>query len=607
MMNWTRILRQSRAIVRAGVSAPILALAAGPAAGQQNAPAAPGTPPRAAADAAASAPRRISIKEALQQEFQRDAGRPADKLRWLELEWDEAARTALQKSLSIQSAGLGKDLSAAALQQALALFDLVVTQSLTDNRNTVYNRTVTDQEWKKAINCTPACTSTLANNPGVYSLTFDQGRSAGFYQTEIDASVAPDTGPMKNSAYNAQITKLFAKGASAFAANSLVHTNNMYAEDIGFKVIGSYARPWTNNFSAGISSPLPGSKFFGDYALADVAVKIADTNQQAAFWQVTGVINSTLLSAEQGYWNLVLAQKIYEVTAATRERVRALAEKTERLFRMQEATRYDKAKLDAQMTTLKRQEHEALNGFVAASNALANLLDLDRDTILLPMRYEPRVQESASIDLQDALRQGLLRNPQVRLAEVNKSIATTLYEQGRVQLKPDLSANAIMSKKQSNSVFGFQSASDALGYTFRPDSTSQTYSLNYTRPWDNRAAKANYLQTESRFRQQEILLDQTRRNVSSQIALAVTNLQSAEQRTGIAKQSRDLAERVFNRAEKQRTLGVVSDFEVIAKSIDLLNADLDYETALLGRKISEAAAYAAIGSLAQRYGEGGRQ
>ena len=113
-----------------------------------------------------------------------------------------------------------------------------------------------------------------------------------------------------------------------------------------------------------------------------------------------------------------------------------------------------------------------------------------------------------------------------------------------------------------------------------------------------------FLQAEARLRQQEILLGQTRRNVSSQITLAVTNLQSALQRTALAAQARDLAARVFDRAERQRTLGVVSDFEVIAKSIELLNADLDYQTTLLGRKISEAAVHAAIGSLAQRYGEG---
>ena len=606
MTNWTGISRQSQAVVRAGVSALILALAASPATGQQKVP---GVPLRAGAVAASSAPGRTPIKAVLQREFVRDAGRSGEKLRWVELERDQAMVRALRKSLSIQSAGLSKDLSEAAFQQALALFDPVLTQSLTYNRSMTYDRTVTDQQYKKAIVCDPPGSTTncisVLRSPGVYSLTFDQGRDADFYSTNITTSTASVTGPTKTYGYNAQIAKQFSNGISAYAANSLVYLDNMYAEDIGFKVIGSYGHPWTNNFSVGVYSPLPGSKFFGDYAVADVAVRVADINQQAAFWQIAGVINSTLLNAEQGYWNLVLAEKIYEATADTLERVRALAEKTERLFRLQEATRYDKAKIDAQMATLKRQEHEALNGYIAASNALASLLDMDRDTVLLPLHYDSKIKESTPINLQDALQQGSSRNPQIRLAEVNKRIALIANDQGRVQLRPDLSATAIVSKNQSNSLYGYKSALEAISQVVHPDSTSETYSLNYTRPWDNRAAHANYVQTESRLRQQEILLEQARRSVSSRITLAVTNLQSAEQRTEIAKQSRDLARDVFNRAEKQRSLGVVSDFEVIAKSVDFLNADLDYQTALLGRKISEAAVYAAIGSLAQRYGEGG--
>lgn len=605
MMTSTSISRRPGATVAAAAFALILNLTAGLATAQPQAPAASGRPPNAGTDPAAASARKLPIKEALQQEFLREQGRPADKIQWFEIEQGEAALTALRRSLIIKSTKLNKDLSAAAFQQALALFDPVLSQSLTYNRSVVYNRTATDLEFKAAITCVAGvCTRTLGNNPGVFSLTFDEGRNAGFFQTQIDASVASDTGADKTKAYNAQISKLFRKGISAFAADSLIYKNSMFVEDIGFKVIGSYGRPWTNQFNAGISAPLPGSKFFGDYAVADVAVKIADINQQAAFWQIAALINDTLLQVEQGYWNLVLGKKIYEVTVETRERVRALAEKTERLFRLQEATRYDKAKVDAQLATLRRQEREALNNYVAASNALANLLDLGKDMILLPTRYESKIQESESIDLQNALQQGVARSPLVRLAEVNKNISVILHEQSRVQLRPDLSAAATINKSQSNAIYGHRTAPQALGHAFHPDSTNQTYSLNYTRPWDNRAANANFLQAESRFRQQEILLDRTRRTVSSQITLAVTNLQSAQQRTEIAKRSRDLAEEVFKRAERQRALGVVSDFELIAKSIDLLNADLDYQTALLGRKILEAAVYAAMGSLAQRYGEG---
>ena len=582
------------------------ALALIPAAGfPADKPQAPGKP-RAPIQVSASDPARVTatmpIKEALRVELGK-AGRLADQVNWLDIEQGQAMLVALRKNLAIQSAELNKDLSAAALQQALALFDPVLTQSLTYNRSDTYGRVETDSEFKGAITCVAGiCTKTLGNQPGVYSITFDEGRNAGFYQTDVDASVAPDAGPIVTNAYNARIVKLFPKGISASAADSVVYRDTMFVENIGTSVIGSYERPWTNQLSFAAAAPLPGSKFFGDYAAADISLRIADVNQQAAFWRIAGLINDTLLQVERAYWNLVLGQKIYEVTVDTHQRIRALAEKTTTMFQAQEATRYAKAKIDAQLASLRRQEHEALNNYLVASNALANLLDLERKTILLPKNFETSLRDSPAIEMQNALRQANERNPQIHLGEVNKSIAAMLYEQGRSQLRPDVSATANAGVTQNNSVFGYQTPVQALTRTFRPDSINQSYSLSYTRPWDNRAANANFAQSESRYRQQEILFDQTRRNITSQVTLAVTRLRSAQQRTLAAKQSRDLAETVFDRAERQRSLGVVNAFEVITKSVDLLNADLDYQTALLVRKIAEAETYAAMGTLAQRYG-----
>jgi outer membrane protein TolC len=567
--------------------ASLLALCAGIATAQPQAPAGAAT-----------------IREALERQFQREHGRPPEKVRWLEIEHGQAALTALRRNLSIKSAQLGKDLSAAAYEQARALFDPVVTQSLTSTRSLVFARTERELEFRRAIECVAGvCQTTLANNRAVFSITFDEGRSAGFRETEVEASTASATGADSTEAYNARVNMLFPKGISAFVADSVVYKDTKFVEDVGTKIVGSYERPWTNQFNAGITVPLPGSKFFGDYATADAALRVADTAQQAAFWQIAALINDTLLQVEQGYWTLVLRGRIYDVTVQTRERVRALAARTERLFELGEATRYDKAKLEAQLAALRRQEREALNGFVAASNALASLLDLERDAILLPRYDESRLRESAAFELREALQQGAERNPSIRLAEVNKSIAEVFHEQGRVQLGPDLNATASFSRNQSNGVFGYRTMEEALAGTFSPDSRTQVYSLNFTRPWDNRAAHANARLAESRLRQQEILLEQTRRATASQIALAVTNLQSARQRSDLAARARDLAVRVFERAERQRALGVVSDFELIVKSVELLNADLELQAALLGQKISESAVYAAIGSLAQRYGE----
>lgn len=548
----------------------------------------------------------VPVRQALEREFAREGGRPLDKVRWVELGQRQAALTALRRNLTIASAQLSRELSAAAYQQALAAFDPVLTQALTYNRSVIFARNAFDEEFKKAIECVAGvCMSTLANNPAVFSLTFDEGRPAGFFATDIEASTPSRTGPEESAAYNLQLSKLFPKGVRAFASDSLIYRDTKFFEDAGQPIVGSYERPWTNRFSAGVSTPLPGTRFFGDYAVADVALRTADINQQAAFWQIAGVVNATLLQVEQAFWNLVLAKRVYEVTAQTRERVGALAVRSQRRFSVEEATRYERARLDAQMATLHRQEQEALNGYLAASNALASLLDLGKDAVVLAVGYEADVEAASPMALQAALEHGATRNPSLRLAEANQRIAVLLHDQGRAQLRPDLTTTASFAWNQSNSVFGYESATDALRGMSRPDNQSQSYTLTYVRPWGNRAAQANFDQSNLRLRQQDLALEQTRRAVSSQITLAVTGLNSAEHRTELARRSRELAGSVFARAERQRTLGVVSEFELIVKSIDLLSADLEYQAALLSRRISDAAVQAAIGSLPQRYGEGG--
>jgi outer membrane protein TolC len=436
----------------------------------------------------------------------------------------------------------------------------------------------------------------------VFSLTFDQGRIAGYYPSTIIANTAPPTGSDKTVAYNLQVNKLFSKGASAFASDSLVYRDAKFAEDIGHVVVGSYGRSWTNQLTTGIATPLPGSRFFGDYAVADVALRAADIGQQAAFWQVAGVVNATLFQVEQAYWNLVLAKRVYEATTATGDQVRALAMRTERLFQTQETTRYGKAKVDAQLANLARQEDEALNRYLGASNALANLLDLDRRAVLLPAD-DASLETGATLELGAALEQGTARNPSIRLAEANATIAQLFKDQSRVQLRPDLTGTAVFDFLQDDSTFGYRTPGEALRGTRSPDIESQSYTLAFVRPWDNRGAEANFLQAQARLAQQTLGLEQTRRGVASQIALAVAASQSAQSRVESARRARELAESVFARAGRQRSLGVVGDFEVIVKSIDLLSADLDYQSALIDRRISEAAVYTAIGSLPQRYGE----
>ena len=161
-----------------------------------------------------------------------------------------------------------------------------------------------------------------------------------------------------------------------------------------------------------------------------------------------------------------------------------------------------------------------------------------------------------------------------------------LRDQSVWMQKPDVSLNVVINSNQSNSVYGFQRPFEAVGKTVNPDSTTQSYSIIYNRQWDNLFAKAALESSESQLRQQEIMVAQARRSVAGQIVVAVANLQNMDERVALAKQALEMAKSVFDRAEKQRALGVISDFELSVKIQEVRNAELAYEAMLVSRGIA---------------------
>ena len=535
----------------------------------------------------------LAFKNALQTTFY--SGRPLENLNLLEMNRGQVLREALNRNPDIKNVMLSRHVSAASLEGAKSQFDPVISQVLSDNRSQVFDRVVKDMEYKSTVTCVnpdaedkvdKQCIKIIAPNPGVYSMWYDQVRPQGYYLTSIYASESPKTGMDNSQKYNVQASKQFPSGISGFLSNSLTRKDYVYIESYGFDLIGSYDRQWTNNMTLGLSTPLPMTRYFGEFAPVDMSIKVADFNQVATFWNMQGAVNNIIGRVEQAYWNLLLAYKRYQVTLAAKERLALQMNKTRRMFDLQEATRYDKSVVEAQFSSLVRQESEVLNDFLLASNVLVGYLDYELDVVILPLEEGISSGVRAIDEIQDLLKDGLLYNPQIQAARVNVGVATMLRDQAVWMQKPDVSFNVVFNSNQSNAVYGFHSPFEAMGKTTNPDSTTQSYSIIYNRQWDNLFAKAALENSESQLRQQELMVAQARRSVAGQIVVAVANLQNMDERVALAKQALEMAKSVFDRAEKQRALGVISDFELSVKIQEVRNAELTYEAMLVSRGIA---------------------
>ena len=547
---------------------------------------------------------RSTFRHSLHKTFYE--GRPLENLNLIDMDRGKVLSEALARNLEIKNVVLSKEISAAALENAKSQLDLYVSQSLSDSRSGVFDRVVREAEYKSTVTCvnpndldreTKQCIKINPPNPGVFNMWYDQARPQGYYQSNIYASESPETGIDNSQRYKVQFNKQFANGANSFISNTLMRKDYLYIEKYGFDLIDSYNRQWTNNVSIGLSTPLPGTRYFGALAPVDISVKIADFNQIGTFWNMQSAINNILTGIERAYWNLTLAYKRYQVTLASKERLSKQLEKTRRMFSLQEVTRYDKAVVEAQFASLGRQESEVLNDFILASNVLVDLLDYSQETVILPQDEDLSMVDSGPIEIQNIVRDSVLYNPKLQLAKVNVGIAMMLHEQSAGLLKPDMSVSATLSSNQSNALYGFHGPLDAVGKALNPDSATQNYSFIYNRQWNNVSAKTALEINESRVRQQEIMLAQTRRTVAGQIVVAVASVQSMNERVEIALQEMEMARTVFVRAERQRNLGVINDFELALKLQDLRGAELAYESVLVSRRIAEVDVRQAAGAM----------
>jgi outer membrane protein TolC len=368
-----------------------------------------------------------------------------------------------------------------------------------------------------------------------------------------------------------------------------------------------------SSFLTNLVLPLPGSKEFGPYAEQSVAIKLADLNRERTFWLAESVINSTLLEVELAYWGrrdqglpgLVGSLLNLRITIENRRGVEQLLARTQKLYDLRMATNYDKAQVEAELARLQSLEESAWNTYVAASNALVRLLNLQETEVLLPVGYTQTLAYALSEqqDINAITSRGSADNPDLAAATVDVKSARIEQERSAVRTRPDVRLVATVNSVQSNGVFGYQSFGDSINKTFDPDVLQQNYSLVYLYPWRNQAVKAQLNQAEAVTTRQELVVKQTDNSIYRDINNAQIALNSAGERVKITARNVELAELTYEKAVAQGELGLVAAYEIVQQNQRLLTARLEYIQAQTERKQAEAQLLAALGVLPKSYAE----
>ena len=572
--------------------------------------------------------------------------------RLAEIDPRSLALSALTRNLSIQRGHLRKDVAAAAVQEAKALFDPVLNLSFNYNDVNEFERKEHVVRFKKGTVVCPDSSGTNTPNgdllppagspadcsllgravvPGdekpygtfnnisntfrnflffeegpVMFLALDQPRPEGF--KEQDETAHSDSVKGHDETYNVDFTvdQQLPWGANiSFNYETKYHVADfIVAAGSLNEFAGTYHRPWTSALAATLSMPLPETKNWGaESAAADVTNRLAVLNDERAVWDVKTVINDTLLQVDLAFWGLVRASNnLYSATENLRS-VEQLLAKTERMYELREITDYHRSQVQAELERVRGDVEAAKAAYIRASDALQPLLTDAADTVYLPIDYSASLVEPLTVDPAAVNREAVRSHPLLKTQDYDVKASQVFVRQADLQRRPDIALSANVSAGQSGSVFGFHEWTGSTAYIFDPDFLSQNYALTYTRPLGNRAIESTYVQSQHALKAQELAVRGTENLLARSLADAAVSVVSARALTEINRRNWELALRAYGKAADQQRSRTVTEYEIIQQSGNLLNAHRSWVDAVVAAKQAEAGWLAARGDLPARYAE----
>lgn len=396
----------------------------------------------------------------------------------------------------------------------------------------------------------------------------------------------------------------------SLTAASYYADNLMYDEGFWNPLVWNWEwkRPWTSSLACQLNIPVPGSKNFGPWNPAGASIRLAQASKKVTEWEHRKTVNDTLFSLSLAYWDLVRAVKRLRVTTENRKNLETILGATKQLVEAQRATAYDQAQIQAEIFRICILEERAWQNVLQASNTLRELLDLDRDVLVLPRGYGLELANFLSVSLSQALSCAEKENPEIQSARSSQDYSKMNHRSASVQLRPQMDVVASLSYAQTgkswtaaggSSVFGYSTIAESWREMHRPDVENRYLGVSIEMPWGNNPARAKVRQAQAEVDQAEWILRQTEQAVAKKIKDALVTLASAREQIRIAKSRRDLAMQAYTDANTLLEAGRATVFEITRKLDELLKARYDLVDALVQNKIAEMQLLYAQGSFSR--------
>ncbi|HLY52183.1 MAG TPA: TolC family protein [Steroidobacteraceae bacterium] len=328
---------------------------------------------------------------------------------------------------------------------------------------------------------------------------------------------------------------------------------------------------------------------------------------------------ATTTQIENIYWDLVNAYQDEQV----KERSLAFAEKTlddeRKQLQLEAVPAMDVMKSEAEVATRQQDLTVSKTTLQLQESFMKNALTRRLDQTLEEMPVIPTAsldafQPEVMPEVQELITQAIKNRPDISTLQINQDDYQISRRAVRNAMLPTVTVlgyyagTGLGGVPNPNFPGGTPVVNTPSSYggtlqnAFNNSSPDYLAEVQVSIPLRNRQARADQFRSELEYRQAQLQVEQTTKNVRIEVRNAAYALQQGGARVEAARKARDLAQRTFDIKKQEQQLGAGSNFETVTAEHDLAIASSALAAAETTYEKNRVELYRATGQTVSRLG-----
>ncbi len=323
-----------------------------------------------------------------------------------------------------------------------------------------------------------------------------------------------------------------------------------------------------------------------------IALSISKDAIERSGQDLNTVRESYLLEVASAYYNVLRAQKGWEIADANVKRLEKHRESVSARLKLDDVTKTDMYRAESELSDARAGLIEDKNRFMLSKAALRSLVNLPADFTL----QEPpeTAEESDEADIEGLKVEGLIRRPEIKSAELDQKVAEKSVGLARGERWPVLSIEGQYAQSDDTNEGTMGGASleydkDVSGYMLAAK-------LNFTL-FDGGLRNAEINQAHARERQARLALAETRKKIELEIQDAYLNVSTQKGRLVSLKDKLTFSQQNFRSVSELFKHGLANSVDMMDANTLLVASERELSEARFGYKLAALKLKRATGSL----------